>query len=616
MAIHSNPAGSTADRSFKGTVRALLTDMVWALKLTWSTSARLVVGVTLFTVLRGLMPAGLALAARGLINALVGTMHRKSDDFSILLPWLLLGFGLAIVQAVSDMSNRYLTQRLSDELNLTITTDILSHAATLDVAFFEDHRFHDVMERAKQNTAQHFAQFLITILGTFNSVIQMVSLLAILVVTEPFILLVLAPVAIPFLIFQLRLSKVRYLKEQSRTTKRRWTNYFVRLLTGPHLAAEVKLLDLAPLLTDRYRTLMTEFRDQDHELHRRSFVAGSWFVVLSTVAFYATFAWVVVRAFRGAVTVGDVAIFAGAASGLRSSLVNVILSMSSAVEHALYVSNLQEFLSIKPRIQYASGLIPASSRGEIECRNVFFTYPGTERTVLSDISFQIKPGEAVALVGENGAGKTTLAKLIARLYDPDKGSITFDGIDLRDVSAAYLHSQLAFVFQGFARYEATAADNIAYGDWRRLLLDRDAVEQVARHAKVEEMIEEMPQSYDTMLGRAFGEYELSAGQWQKIAVARAFARNASLLILDEPTASLDARAEYELFSRFRELLKGRTTILISHRFSTVSMADRILVLDQGRLIEQGTHRELLAQHGHYATLYDLHGRQMSSPPPE
>ena len=609
-----DPDSSVSEQTFKTNVQVLWANTLWALKLTWSTSAPLVSGVVLFTLLRGFMPAGLALAARGLINVLIGVLNRKADDFGVLVPWLILGFGLAIVQAVTELASRYLMQRLTDELNLKLNSDILTHAARLDFAFFEDPRLHDIMERARHNTAQHFSQFLTSILGAFNGALQVISLMAILVVIEPLIVLVLGVVILPYLVYQFRLAKMRYLIERSRTTKRRWTQYFVRLLTSPQSAAEVKLLDLASLLIDRYRSLMAEFRIQDHQLHRRSFRGGSLFAVVSTTAFYGTLVWVAFRAFKGGLTVGDVAIYAGAAAALRGSLTSAILSVASAVEQTLYVSSLAEFLSITPRIHSAAGRVPASSRGEIEFRNVSFTYPGSPRPALSDVSFHIKPGETVALVGENGAGKTTLVKLIARLYDPDTGCITLDGIDLRELLLTYLHSQISFVFQNFGRYEATVAHNIAYGDWRRLMHDRQLVEEIGREAKVEDLIEKMPQAYDTMLGRTFGEFELSDGQWQRIAMTRASARQTPVLILDEPTASLDVRAEYEVFSRFRELSRGRSTILISHRFSTVSMADRILVLDEGRIIESGTHQELLALNGHYATLYNLHKRQMASLP--
>lgn len=610
MTTGVSPDGTVTGRPLKITTLALLANMQWAFRLAWSISPLLVSGVVFSTCGRALVPAGLALTARGLINGLVDLTHRGSDDFSALIPWLLMGVGLAAVQAISDVSSRYLIQRLTDEIRLTISADILKHAAGLDIACFEDHRFHDVMERARQDTAQHFSQFLINVIGVINNGLQLVSLLLILVVIEPFITAVLAPVALPYLLFQLRLAGVRHVKEQTRTTGRRWTHYFIRLLTDPQSAAEVKLLDLAPLLINRYRTLITEFRDQDRQLHFRSFVGGSAFALSAAVVFYLILSWVVYRALQSGLTVGDVAIYAGASSALRSNLSNVIQSMSSVVEHALFVSNLKEFLNIQPRIHDTGSTVPVSRQGEIEMTNVSFGYPGSSQLILSDISLHIKPGETVALVGENGAGKTTLAKLIARLYEPNQGYITLDGVDIRQLPVAYLHSQLAFVLQGFGRYEATAADNIAYADWRRLLHDQDQVKAIAEEANIQGLIEGMPQAYGTMLGKMFGGHDLSTGQWQQLAVARAFARDACVLILDEPTASLDARAEHTIFSRFRELLKGRTTILISHRFSTVSMADRILVLDQGRLIEQGTHQELMARNGHYATLYNLHERQM------
>lgn len=610
MTTRISPDDASSSGSLKTALLAMFANMRWAFRLTWSTGPLLVSGVVISTCGRALVPAGLALIARGLINGLVDLMHRGSDNFSALIPWLLLGVGLAVVQAMSDVGSRYLIQRLNDEIQLTITTDVLKHAAGLDIACFEDHRFHDVLERARQDTAQHFSQFLINIIGVINNGLQLVSLLAILVIIEPFITAVLAPVALPYLIFQMRLARRRHSKEQTRTTGRRWAGYFVRLLTSPQSAAEVRLLDLGPLLINRYRTLITEFRDQDRTLHFRSFLGGTAFALSAAVVFYLILAWVVYRALKAGLTVGDVAIYAGASSALRSNLANVIQSMSNAVEHALFVSNLKEFLDIRPWIQDTGRAIPESRKGEIEFTHVSFSYPGSSQLILADISFHIKPGETVALVGENGAGKTTLVKLIARLYDPDCGSIALDGVDIRKLPISYLYSQLACVLQGFGRYEATAADNIAYGDWRRLLHNPDQVKEIAREANIHEMIEGMPQAYDTMLGKLFGGHDLSAGQWQQLAVARAFARDACVLILDEPTASLDARAEHAIFSRFRELLKGRTTILISHRFSTVSMADRILVLDQGRLIEQGTHQELMARNRHYATLYKLQERQM------
>lgn len=301
--------------------------------------------------------------------------------------------------------------------------------------------------------------------------------------------------------------------------------------------------------------------------------------------------------------------FGGAVLRLGSMLEDTTLAIGGSMEEILHISALRAFLGLKPQASTGGRPLPAALRGEIELRNVSFTYPGVREPSLSDISLRIRPGEMVALAGENGAGKTTLVKVIARLYDPDQGQILLDGINLREFDLPALHRAIAFVLQDSGRYETTVADNIAYGDWRRLIADRTRVKQVARLADVGDMIEALPRGYDTLVGRMFGQYDLSGGQWQRIALARAFARDAALLILDEPSSSLDARAEYELVSRFRELTRGRTTILISHRLSTVSLADRIIVLDRGRVVEEGTHQELLALTGHYATLYDLYQRQ-------
>ncbi len=468
------------------------------------------------------------------------------------------------------------------------------------------------MKRAQQNTADHFGQFVTNILTSATNIIQVVSLVGILIAMEPFIALIIVLIGFPYLFFQWRVAKMRYSKEHSRATKRRWTDYYVSQLTNQQKVAEVKLLNLAPFFIKKFRSLMVQFRDQDRKLYLHSFTGSSIFAALLTTAFYGIFLRVTVRALKGSLTIGDVAIYVGITSRLGRTIENMIFSITTAVEHALYISNLTEFLSIKQWVSVTSGLTPASSRGEIEVKNVSFTYPGSTQTILSNISLHIRQGETVALVGENGAGKTTMAKLIARLYDPTQGCIEFDGIDLRELSITYLHSQLSFVFQNFGCYEATVADNIAFGNCQHTIHDHERVKQIARLAGVHNMIKEMPQGYETLLGRMFGEYTLSGGEWQKIAIARAFARDTSLFILDEPTSSLDARSEYKLFSRFRKLAKGRTAILISHRFSTVSMADRILVMDNGQIVEEGAHKELLAQGGLYSSLYRLHHRQSAA----
>lgn len=584
----------------------------WVLKTAWTHARPLMFGMVSLTLTRSVAPAALAWVMKSLIDVLTSEIASGSPDPSAAIRWLVLGLVIAILDSLLEALNGYFNRRLSDELHIAVSRDVMHHAAQLDLEFFEDVNNQDVMQRAKQVTGARFTALLTSILGTGSNVLMVVSLSAVLIAIQPWTLVVIALVGPPLVGMRYLLARRAFKLEFNRTTKRRWSHYFLSLVTNRANVPEARLLGLAPLMIRKHQELLSEFRGQDRALYRADLYTQIAFTLVASVAFYVLLIDVALAALDEHATLGDVAVFFGASARLRSGVEATAGSIASAVSRSLDVSVLLDFFALQNRPSKQGDPVPAGSPGAIAVEGLHFTYPGTSTPALRGVDLRIEPGETVALVGENGSGKTTLVKLLARLYRPDQGCIRLDGRDIEELDTRSLHQQIAFIFQSFKRYEATAGENIAYGDWERCLDDPDRIEEAARAAGVHDMIMAMPEGYQTLLGRAFGTHELSGGQWQKLAVARAFVRPSSLLILDEPTAALDARAEYELFDRARALSKGRTTMLISHRFSTVSMADRILVMDEGQIIEQGTHADLLDEGGHYAELFHLHQRQMAT----
>jgi ATP-binding cassette subfamily B protein len=371
-------------------------------------------------------------------------------------------------------------------------------------------------------------------------------------------------------------------------------------------AKELRLFGLSGFLSGEFARLSNQIYGQNVRLARRRLWAGAALSLFSTAGYYGAYAYVIYRTVTGALTWGTLQFLAGAIAGTSANIQSVFSTFSSIADQSLFLTDLVEFLKVRPKISSKPDAIPAPRpiRDGFVFEQVTFAYPGIRRAVLDRLDLRIEPGERIALIGENGEGKTTIVKLLTRLYDPTAGRILLDGVDLRDYSIEDLHSQIGVIFQDFMRYEMTARQNIATG--RIDLLEDGAVETAARKSLADQVIERLPKGYDQLLGLRFeGGVDLSGGEWQKVALARAYFRDAQVVILDEPTASLDARSEYEVFQRFAELTQGKTALLISHRFSTVRMADRIAVLENGRIVEQGSHRQLLSLGGRYSAMFEL-----------
>jgi ATP-binding cassette, subfamily B, bacterial len=599
-------------KSIREQASLLLTNGWWALTWCWKTAPLILVGSIFLTLIYSAVPALQALVIRQVVNAVVDAIAIGDESaFQILIvPWLIIGFVVTLVRELVMRARQYMNKRLQDELFLKTTVKVFEHTTKLELKIFEDVTYQDMMARAQQNIALHVFLFVDNVLAVITNVLQMVSLVAILLLIDPITVFMLMPIVIPYIIFHWRESRLRYDHVFERAIKYRWTAYFTGVLVDRVSVPEVKLSRIAPTIIKRYETMIADFLGEDRMLITRKLRGDAVFSVVFTIFFYIAFTAVVLRAVQGIITVGDIAIYGGAVSNLRFALEGISASISGAMEKILYITNLTDFLAIPASHERDDATEVDHITGDIRFENVNFTYPNTRRIILDNLSFHIPAGQIVALVGENAAGKTTLVKLLARLYDDYEGQILVDGIDTQLIRRDSLYNHLTVAMQTFNRYEATAHDNIAYGDWHNLKDDRETVQYVAEQIGINDMIEGFPEKYDQMLGRMFGGIDLSGGQWQKLAVARALARqSAKIIVLDEPTSALDAHAEYRIFRNFRELAKGRTTILISHRFSTLKMADRVLMLEHGKIVEDGTHDELISLGGAYARLYESHLKQ-------
>ncbi len=596
--------------------RELLRQLPRSLRWAWEAHRGATLALCAVTLVMALLPASMAWVGRLIIDTVVAAAKSGAEvDRLAALRAMALEFGLAVTLLFSRRLQGYLRELLRATVGNLLNRKLLEKALTLELPHFEDARTYDLLQNARRDAATRPISLAFATLLLARSLITLASLSAILWDIAWWSVIPLLLTAIPEFIIETRLSGAAFKLATGRAHDSRRLTYLEWLLTQDSQVKEVKLYGLGPLVLQRHRALFERFLAEDQGFARRQLLQGTLFASLSSLSFYACYAAVGYRAAMGLITVGDLTLAISAFRQGQGALEDVLASVAGMYEDALYVSNLGLFLALPtraeaPRVTPAKTLPPG--RFSIELDHVSFRYPGREEWALRDVSLTIAPGEKVALVGENGAGKTTLIKLLLRLYEPAEGSIRFGGVDLRDLDAGELRTRLGAVFQDFVRYQLTARENVGLGDLPRLGSDA-AIMQAAAEGGALEVIEGLPKKADTMLGAWFDDgQELSGGQWQKLAVARSFMRlgsgggtGADLLILDEPTAAIDAAAEAALFERFKRLTVGRSALIISHRFSTVRIADRIVVLEHGRVLELGTHAELLGAKGRYAELFNL-----------
>ena len=495
---------------------------------------------------------------------------------------------------------------MGDRFTNHVSIRLMEHATSLDLVAFEDPVFYDKMERARRQTTARLGM-LAGLAGMAQQLLTLLSMLSAVIFYYPWLLLLLLAATIPVFLGETRFAMLNYSMLFRYTPERRELDYLRYLGASNESAKEIKIFGLGKHLVERSRSLFERFYAENKHLAVHRAIHGTFLNLVPTGAYYAAYALIILRALAGGLTVGDLTLMVGAFSRARNIMESLVSGLAGISEQALFIKDLFDFFQTNPAISSPPDALsaPRPIRTGFEFEDVSFAYPESSRKVLDHVNFRFYPGERIALVGENGAGKTTLVKLLARLYDPTEGRILLDGIDLREYDVDELRHEIGVIFQDYMRYDMIVSENIGFGRIDELQ-NEERIQASASKSLAADVVRNLPNKYRQMLGRRFeGGVDLSTGQWQKIALARAYMRDAQILILDEPTASLDARAEFEVYQRFADLTSGKMAVLISHRFSTVRMADRILVLEHGRIVEQGSHSQLVALGGKYSELFDL-----------
>ncbi|MCC8423814.1 ABC transporter ATP-binding protein [Mucilaginibacter sp. UR6-11] len=605
--MSNKPPKSTTTQSltFKERLQALR-NLPAFFKLVFETSPLMTVVNFILRIIRSAMPVALLYVGKLIIDNVIALSHDHNAGTYHL--WQLVGFEF-VLAILTDGLSRAITlmdSLLGDLFSNHTSVRIMSHAATLDLDQFEDAVFYDKLERARQQTTGRTI-LLSQIMSQLQDIITMAFLAAGLMAFNPWLIVMLLFAIIPAFLGESYFNDRNYLLTRGQTPERRELDYVRYLGASDDTAKEIKIFDLSGFIIDRFKQLSGNFYKDSKRLSIQRSLWGTFFAMLGSVGYYAAYVFIIIRAVDGKVTIGELAFLAGSFRQLRTLLEAILTRFTAVSQGAIYLRDFFDFFDIVPKIKPAANPLPFPKMIQqgFVFEDVGFRYVNSDRWANRHLSFTLYPGEKLALVGENGAGKTTLVKLLSRLYDPTEGRILLDGADLREYDLADLRLNVGIIFQDYLRYQMTFAQNIAVGNINQIN-NRDLIEKSAKQSLADALAAKLPGSYDQQLGKRFADgVELSGGEWQKVALARAYMRDAQLLILDEPTSALDARAEYEVFQRFADLTKGKSAILISHRFSTVRMADRILVLEKGELKEIGSHEELLIKGGIYAELFDL-----------